>query len=222
MPVVGVLPAAGRAARLQPLAGSKELLELAGRPVLEYAVERLRAGGADEIRVVTRPDKNDVGAHAHALGLTVVEAEPETLAESIATGTEGLRPDDVVLIDLPDSVWEPVDGFALLVEALKPQAVAVLGVFPSTEPERGDVVEVDRDGAVRGVSVKPADPAGNLVWGAVAARASALDGLREHVEPGELFDALARGGRVRAVRFPGEFLDIGTKEALARARKQLA
>jgi CTP:molybdopterin cytidylyltransferase MocA len=50
MRVVGVLPAAGRAARLQPLAGSKELLELGGRPVLEYAVERLRAGGADETR----------------------------------------------------------------------------------------------------------------------------------------------------------------------------
>jgi len=96
-----VLPAAGHAARLQPLAGSKELLELAGRPVLDYAVERMRAGGAAEIRVVTRPDKGDVRTHAHELGLTVVDAEPETLAESIATGAEGLAPDDVVLIDLP-------------------------------------------------------------------------------------------------------------------------
>lgn len=220
--MVGVLPAAGHAARLQPLAGSKELLELAGRPVLDYAVERLRAGGAAEIRIVTRPDKGDVRTHAHELGLTVVDAEPETLAESIATGADGLAADDVVLIDLPDSVWEPVDGLAALVEALEPGTDAVLAVFRSTEPERGDVVEVDRDGAVHSVSVKPSEPAGDLVWGAVAARASALRSLRRHPDPGQLFDELAHGGRVRAVRFPGEFIDIGTKEALARARKELS
>jgi dTDP-glucose pyrophosphorylase len=220
--VVGVLPAAGHAARLQPLAGSKELLELAGRPVLDYAVERMRAGGAAEIRIVTRPDKGDVRTHAHELGLTVVDAEPETLAESIATGADGLAADDVVLIDLPDSVWEPVDGLAALVEALEPGTDAVLAVFRSTEPERGDVVEVDRDGAVHSVSVKPSEPAGDLVWGAVAARASALRSLRRHPDPGQLFDELAHGGRVRAVRFPGEFIDIGTKEALARARKELS
>ena len=220
--MVGVLPAAGHAARLQPLGGSKELLELAGRPVLDYAVERMRAGGAAEIRIVTRPDKGDVRTHAHELGLTVVDAEPETLAESIATGADGLAADDVVLIDLPDSVWEPVDGLAALVEALEPGTDAVLAVFRSTEPERGDVVEVDRDGAVHSVSVKPSEPAGDLVWAAVAARASALRSLRRHPDPGQLFDELAHGGRVRAVRFPGEFIDIGTKEALARARKELS
>jgi glucose-1-phosphate thymidylyltransferase len=222
MRVVGVLPAAGRAARLQPLAGSKELLELAGRPVLEYAVERLRAGGADEIRVVTRPDKDDVRAHALALRLDVVEAQPESLAASIAAGVEGLGPDDAVLIDLPDSVWESVDGFTKLVEAMEPGTDLVLAVFRSAEPERGDVVEVDADGAVHRVSVKPAEPAGDLVWGAAAARASALGALRRHADPGQLFDELARGGRVRAVRFPGEFIDIGTKEALALARRELS
>ncbi|HZB36129.1 MAG TPA: NTP transferase domain-containing protein [Gaiellaceae bacterium] len=55
--IVGVVPAAGHATRLQPLEGSKELLEIGGRPVFDYLVERLRAGGAEEIRVVTRPEK---------------------------------------------------------------------------------------------------------------------------------------------------------------------
>src|SRR5829696_2352059 len=217
MRVVGVLPAAGRAARLQPLTGSKEMLELAGRPVLEYAVVRLRAGGANEIRVVTRPDKDDLRTHALALELELVDAEPESLAASIAAGVERLAPDDAVLIDLPDSVWEPVDGFAQLVEALEPGTDVVLAVFRSAEPERGDVVEVDTDGAVHRVSVKPAEPTGDLVWGAAAARVSALGELRRYADPGQLFDELARGGRVRAVRFPGEFIDIGTKEGLARA-----
>jgi glucose-1-phosphate thymidylyltransferase len=220
--VVGVLPAAGRAERLQPLAGSKELLDVGGRPVLEYAVERMRLAAADEIRVVTRPDKADVRAHAQALGLTVVEAEPATLAESVAGGVDGLDADDVVLVGLPDSIWHPVDGFARLVSALEPGVDVVLGVFRSGEPERGDVVDVDADDVVRGVAVKPAEPAGELVWGAVAARAGALAGLRRHSEPGHLFDELARDGRVLAVRFPGEFIDVGTKEALAAARKEVS
>jgi glucose-1-phosphate thymidylyltransferase len=220
--LVGVLPAAGRAERLQPLTGSKELLDVGGRPVLEYAVERMRAADAEEIRVVTRPDKADVRGHARALGLTLVDAEPATLAESIAAGVQGLDADDVVLVGLPDSIWRPLDGFTHLVRALEPDTDVILGVFRSREPERGDVVDVDEENVVQGVAVKPGEPEGNLVWGAVAARAGALRELGRHAEPGHLFHELALDGRVRAVRFPGEFIDIGTKEALATARKEVS
>jgi len=220
--VVGVLPAAGHAARLQPLEGSKEVLEVGGRPVLEYSVERMRAAPACEIRLVTRPDKTDVRDHAKRLGLTVIDAEPATVAGSILAGLDGLGPDDVVLLGLPDSIWHPVDGFAQLVRALSPGADVVLGVFRSSEPERGDVVDIGSDGIVRAVAVKPVEPAGDLVWGAVAARVGALAPLARHREPGYLFDELARGGRALAVRFVGEFIDIGTKEALDRAREDVS
>jgi glucose-1-phosphate thymidylyltransferase len=216
--LVGVLPAAGRAERLQPLEGSKELLEIGGRPVLDYAVERLRAADPDEIRMVVRPEKDDVVERARALELTVVEARPESLAESVLAGSAGLADDDTVLLDLPDSIWEPVGGFRLLLAALTPGTDVVLGTFRSAEPERGDVVEADADDRVTAVHVKSPEPPGDEVWGAVAARAGALGGLTRHSQPGDLFDELAREGRVHAVRFPGEFLDIGTKEALARAR----
>lgn len=218
MRLVGVLPAAGRAERLQPLDGSKELLEIGGRPVLDYSVDRLRAADPDEIRIVVRPEKEDVLERARALQLTVVEARPESLAESVLAGIAGLADDDTVLLDLPDSIWEPVDGFRLLLGALGPGTDVVLATFRSAEPERGDVVVADADDRVTAVHVKSPEPPGNEVWGAVAARAGALSELRSHAEPGDLFDELAREGRVHAVRFPGEFLDIGTKEALARAR----
>ena len=57
MGVVGIVPAAGYATRLQPLDCSKEVVPVGGRPVLGYLVERMRAGGASEIRVVTRAEK---------------------------------------------------------------------------------------------------------------------------------------------------------------------
>lgn len=219
--IVGVVPAAGRAKRLQPLAGSKEMLGVGGRPVIDYVVERLRATSADEIRVVTRSEKRDVAEHAELLGLTVVRANPETLAQSVLAGIQGLAEDDAVLLGFPDSLWEPVDGFCRLLEGLDADTAVVLGLFRSGEPKRGDVVELGPGRRVARVHVKPADPLSDLIWGMAAGRAGALTGLRDHDQPGNLFDEVARRGRARAVLFPGEFIDIGIKEALERARQLL-
>jgi glucose-1-phosphate thymidylyltransferase len=197
------------------------MLQLGGRPMLDYAVERLRLAPVDEIRIVVRPEKHDVVEQAGVLGLTVVEARPRSLAESVAAGIAGLAADDLVLLDLPDSIWEPIEGFRTLLEALGPETDVVLGTFRSAEPERGDVVQIVQDDRVVAVHAKSPEPPGDLVWGAVAARAAALSRLAGYSEPGDLFDELARRGRVRAVRFPGEFIDIGTKEALERARELL-
>jgi glucose-1-phosphate thymidylyltransferase len=197
------------------------VLEVGGRPVLDYVVERMWAALADEIRLVTRPEKADVIERAARLDLTVVEAQPPNVSDSVLAGAAGLASDDVVLLGLPDSVWEPLEGFAELLDALTRGTDAVLGVFRSTEPRRGDVVALAADGRVSAVHVKPADPPGELIWGCAAIRAGSLEGLRRHPEPGHLFAELAERGRVRAVRFPGEFIDIGTKEALARARTRL-
>ena len=45
--------------------------------------------------------------------------------------------------------------------------------------------------------------------------------LTDNAEPGLLFDDLTRQNRVRAVPFPGQMIDIGTNEALDRARELL-
>jgi hypothetical protein len=48
----------GRMKSEQPLDCSKEMLEVDGRPVIDYPVERMRAAACDELRVVTRPEKD--------------------------------------------------------------------------------------------------------------------------------------------------------------------
>jgi glucose-1-phosphate thymidylyltransferase len=208
MAVVGLIPAAGRATRLGLAEGSKELVDVGERPVMDYLVERLRLV-TDEIVVVTRPDKRDVIEHSRSLGLRIVEGEPSSVSESLLLGLSGA---DTVLLGFPDTIWEPVDGFVRLVEALEEADVA-LGVFESEDPGRSDVVEA--------VDVKPDQPRSNLIWGCAAARADALTGLDRHDQPGFLFDELAREGRTRAVRFAGAMIDVGTPEALARARRLL-
>jgi NDP-sugar pyrophosphorylase family protein len=216
MPVVGLIPAAGLAERLQPLEGSKEMLSVGGRAVMDHLVERMREA-ADEIVVITRPEKRDVIEHAGELGLRVVEGEPTSVSGSLRLGLREVDSDETVLLGFPDTLWEPSDGFAQLLDALD-GADVVLGVFESEEPERSDVVVIDGD-RVEAVDLKPRDPRSNLIWGCAAAQASALSGLDRHDQPGLLFDELAREGRVRAVRLAGAMIDVGTNKALARARR---
>ena len=213
MDPVGLIPAAGHAERLQPLPCSKEVYPVGGRPVMDYVVERLRAAHCRELRVVTRPDKKDVIEHARELGAELVMGTPPTLAVSLALGLQGLGASDVVLVGLPDTVWEPMDGFVQLLDRLEDGADIVLGVFESDEPERSDVVVLDHQGLVQRVHVKEPDPPSNLVWGCFAARVGALAGLERSPSPGHFFD----GREVAAVVLPGRMLDIGTPEALAAA-----
>jgi glucose-1-phosphate thymidylyltransferase len=220
--IVGIVPAAGYATRLQPLAGSKEVYRVGGRPLMDYIVERMRAVPCDELRVVTRPDKRDVIEHADELGVRVIEGRPKTLAQSIARGVEGLASNDVALVGLPDTIWQPEDGFPRLLAALDADTDAVLGLFESNEPERSDVVALDAAGGVTAVDVKPPKPATNLIWGCAAARVAALAGLERKAWPGEHFDDLVRGGHVCAVRLGSDYVDVGTKEALREAEARFA
>lgn len=183
---------------------------------MDHLVERMRAANPDEITVVTRPEKTDVVEHSRALGARVVQGRPGSVGESIALGLDPAEPDDVVLIGFPDTLWEPVDGFARLVGALEGYEAA-LGLFRTPELSRSDVVVVE-DERVRAIEVKPAAPPSDLIWGCAAVRRRALDGLADHAEPGHLLGELAAAGSVRGVYLSDSWLDIGTREALARAQ----
>jgi CTP:molybdopterin cytidylyltransferase MocA len=218
--VIGVVPAAGRAERLQPLAGSKELLAVRGRPVIEHVVERMREAGAQEIRVVTRPDKPDVIAHAAGLGVTVILGEPPTSAESVLLAVQGLSADDVAMIGFPDTVWTGAPGFDEVAALLGGGADVALGLFRGRDEaqlRRSDVVVLSGT-TVHAVQVKPERPGSGLLWGLAAARAGALGGLAGREHPGQLFADLAGEGRVAGVVLAGEFLDVGTPADLEAAR----
>lgn len=195
------------------------MLRVGGRPVIDFLIERMLIAGVEAVVVVTRPDKRDVVEHVTAAGADVALGTPRTVSESLLLGLERVRDADVALLGFPDTIWDPEDGFVRLVGALDEDDVA-LGVFGSDEPERSDVAVLDGDRVLE-VHVKPPNPPGRLVWGCAAARVSALHALDRYADPGYLFDKLARSGRVRAVRFPGRMIDVGTPEALAQARRLL-
>ena len=216
--LVGVLPAAGYAQRLQPLPCSKELLSIAGRPVIEYLVERVQAVDPDELRIVTRPEKEDVIAYAEEADATVILGYPENINESIATGLAGLDPDDVVLTGFPDSLWEPLDGFRPLVDAVKEGHEVALGLFEAPGLVGSDFLSFDEDGEITGFHIKPSEPPSDWMWGCAAARVRALDGLTDVEWPSLHMAALvSRGVDLVGIRLSDQYLDIGTRESLTRA-----
>lgn len=182
--------------------------------MLDHLVERMRAGGAEELVVVTRPEKHDVSERAGALGARVLEIRTRTVTESIEAGLEGLAQDTVVLLGFPDTIWEPANGFRLLVERVAAGTDVVLGLFRTPDLRRSDVVRFDEQGRVAGIAVKPAQPPSDWIWGCAAARRPALEGLAREPDPGRHFDALARHGLVEGVELSDRWLDVGTKEAL--------
>lgn len=215
MSIVGVIPAAGYAERLQPIDCSKELLPIAGRPIMDYVVERMRVGGCSELRIVTRPEKQDVISYAERIGATLVLDHPNTINESLAAGLAGLAPDDIALLGFPDSLWEPIEGYGLLIEAVEQGQDAALGLFDVPEGVPGsDCVSLDDAGGIAGFQIKPEHPPSTLTWGCAAARVRALAGLADVEWPSQHMDALRKRGQLIGVPLSSAYVDIGTPQAL--------
>ena len=220
MRTVGVVPAAGYATRLGPIPQSKEVIPVDGRPAMDYLLDRLDHAPCDDVRVVTRPEKADVIAHAQSRGARVITGHPAHVSESLLLGIADLPDDAEVLFGFPDSIWEPPDGFARLLAALRrPGTEIALGLFRTNEPERSDVVTLEAE-RVKGIAVKPARPATSWIWGCCATSARVLRGLREVPEPGVYFDGFCARGVVAGIALSDVWIDIGTQEALAAVRRE--
>jgi glucose-1-phosphate thymidylyltransferase len=216
--VIGIVPAAGYATRLGNLPRSKELLEVNGVPVIEYLVRRMEVAGCSEIRVVTRPEKEDVRDYAARRGATVLLAHPAHVGASVAAALEGVSTNALVALGYPDTLWEPLDGFVRLRDAVDSETDVVLGLFRTLDAARSDVVVTDSSGRVADILVKPSDPPSMLVWGCLVASAFALADVGSFSEVSDsLKSAIAR--RRVASRWLSKFwLDVGVPAALEKAR----
>jgi UTP--glucose-1-phosphate uridylyltransferase len=223
-----VIPAAGLGTRLRPYTDTtaKELLPLAGTPVIDHVLDELRAAGVDRVIAITRRGKEPLEERLRAAGAECVrQPEPLGLGHAISFA-EPLLGGEPFAVALPDCLY----GTPVVLRALAdagPHAVAVERVPPELISRFGIVaLEGDR---VTGVVEKPA-PADAPSDLAIAARyvlgPSVFDALRETGADatGELglaqaLDLLARTERVTAVQLPPDVprVDVGTREAYEHA-----
>ncbi|HEX5867475.1 MAG TPA: sugar phosphate nucleotidyltransferase [Beijerinckiaceae bacterium] len=233
----GIVPAAGRGSRIQPLAFSKELLPVGSRltggverpcAVSEYLVERMLHGGADKICFVISPGKSDImeyygGAYGAATIAYVVQPEASGLCDAIFRAAPLIGQHEAAIVGLPDTVWFPEKALADL-----PEDKLSFLLFPVERPELFDAVVLDGDDRVREIQVKRAGAASRWIWGAFKMPGRVLGELRrlwlerggrdEYV--GTLVNAyLAAGGEALGVKAGSAYVDVGTlhgyREAVA-------
>ena len=236
----GVVPAAGRGSRIQPLAFSKELLPVgsrsdngADRPcaVSEYLLERLILGGADKICFVISPGKSDIleyfGDRYDSAELAyVVQPRALGLCDAVFRAIPLVHPDEPVAVGLPDTIWFPEDGLARL-----PDDRFSFLTFPVDEPQNFDAVVAGPDGRIREIQVKVREPASRWIWGAFRMPGRVFHELhalwRDRRCEDEYFGTLVnawieQGGTACGVRAGASYVDVGTLHGYRRALGLLA
>jgi dTDP-glucose pyrophosphorylase len=224
----GIIPAAGRGSRIQPLAFSKELLPVGSRiesgverpcAVSEYLLERMIRAGADKICFVISPGKSDIlgyygGRYGEAAIAYVVQPSPLGLCDAIFCAAPLISEDEAVLVGLPDTVWFPEDGLALL-----PSDRLSFLLFPVERPELFDAVVLEGEDRVREIQVKRSDAASRWIWGAFRMPGATLHDLKAlwHAREGQdqyvgtLVNAwLAAGNEAVGVKAGRAYVDVGT------------
>ncbi|MFZ5917485.1 MAG: sugar phosphate nucleotidyltransferase [Chloroflexota bacterium] len=256
--VIGLIPAGGLAARIAPLPVSKELYPIGFRTVegdsglrpkvvCHYLLEKMQLAGIDRAYIILRQGKWDIpaylgdgsmlGIHLAYLMMRLPYGAPYTLDQAYP-----FVQDCIVALGFPDIIFQPDDAFVqLLGRQAASEADIVLGLFPVDQPHKMDMVELDDDGRVRQIVIKPAQTHLRYtwfiaVWTPVFTRfmhdylasiqitaTKSLDekngsACREIFVGDVIRVALQNGLRVESVIFAqGTYVDIGTPEDLVRA-----
>ncbi|RYZ01797.1 MAG: nucleotidyltransferase family protein [Myxococcales bacterium] len=233
--MLGVIPAAGAARRLQPLPFSKELLPVGSqlkdgserpRAVSEFIVERLILGGATRLCFVVAPRKLDIITYYGASidGIPVcyaIQPEPAGLCDAVFRALPFAAPQESMAVGLPDTVWFPADAL----RTLPPDALSFL-LFPVEQPELFDAVVTDDAGRVQQIQVKCPSASSSWIWGAFQAPCPVFRELyalwlergKQDEYVGSLVNEyLARGGHASAVRAGTSYVDVGTVTGYRRA-----
>jgi glucose-1-phosphate thymidylyltransferase len=256
--VVGLIPAGGQATRIAPLPCSKELYpvgfrrvdggsSLRPKAVCHYLLEKMRLADIDRAYIVLREGKWDIPAylgdgqmfdmHLAYLMMRLPFGAPYTLDQAYPFVHDAL-----IAFGFPDIIFQPDDAFVqLLAQQAATGADIVLGLFPADQPQKMDMVDLDADGQIRQIVIKPLQTYLRYTWFvavwtpvftrflhrylAAVQNANGQGGAGNTApEQRELFvgdviqAAIENDLRVEAEFFPdGTYLDIGTPDDLVKA-----
>ena len=240
-----VIPCGGRGTRLAARYPdtAKELLPVAGKPLLQWALEEAAAAGLDRVVVVTSPTKPEIRKFLSdrptvRLSVTLVtQPEPRGLGDAVACARELVGDDDVAVL-LPDNLFPrthapaiaPVlaarraTGLAAVLLAELPPATGATG--RATGHRRSDGLWRVEAVAAKGSGIGGLSPIGRMVFGPdVFERWERLrSGLAAGAELDDvpLLHALAARGDLVGVPLDGPFYDAGVPEGYTSALAALS
>ena len=232
-----IVPVAGLGTRLLPATRSqpKEMLPLIDKPVVQYVVEELAAGGIERILFVTGAHKRAIEDHfdhpdVRVKVLYTRQPQPAGLGDAIRCA-DGFANQGVV-VALGDGVIDPPGIVPRLIEVFeseRPDAALAVAPIPDEEVSRRGIVVIE-EAQVSDLLEKPqaADVASRTaMMGRYVLGPSVFDALRglgpDASGEVQLTDALRRvlgeGGRIAAVPLASgqRRHDIGSPEGYCAA-----
>lgn len=226
----------GSGTRLRPFSHSmpKQLVPVAGKPVLFHALEALREAGITETGVIVGAPGTAVRAAVgdgsrFDMSVTYIPQEaPKGLAHCVMVARDFLAEDDFVMY-LGDTVY--AGGVTAAVDAFREgRAAAQLVVTKVENPSQYGVVELDATGLVTAMEEKPTAPRSDLAVTGLYCFTPEIHEAVRAIRPSrrgelEITDALQwlilRGRPVRARTFSGYWADTGTLHDLLECNKVL-
>lgn len=230
----GLVLAGGKGSRLRPLTatGAKQLVPVANKPVLFYALEQLVAADVVEIGIVT----GDTGAQVREavgdgtrFGARVTylpQPAPLGLAHAIVIAREWLG-DDAFCMFLGDNFLKGgITPYAARFRTAVCQAQILLKRVP--DPSAFGVAVLDGDGRVVRLVEKPKDPISDLAVIGVYFFGPEIHEITPRLVPSargelEITDAIQglvdAGCLVHAAEIDDEWIDTGKKDDLLAANR---
>jgi len=228
--VRAVVLVGGFGTRLRPLTHTmpKQMLPVAGRPMIERSLAHLARHGVDDV-VLSLGYRSDSFTSAypdgHCAGVQLhyaVEPEPLDTAGAIRFAARDAGIDDTFLVVNSD-VLTDFDLTALLAFHRTRGAEATIALTPVEDPSHFGVVSTDDDGKVLAFVEKPAPgtaPTNLINAGFYVLEPSVVDriadGRPSSIER-ETFPALVDAGTLYARADDAYWIDVGTPERYLRA-----
>jgi glucose-1-phosphate thymidylyltransferase len=145
----GLILAGGQGLRLKPLTDTrlKPMLPVAGKPILEYNIERLAAAGVREIAIVVPPDSDEIVrafGSGRRFGVTlayIIQEQPLGTAHAVAVAHSALG-DRPFYMTFGDNLT-PWDISRLAPVHERHRAATTVALFRAADPRKHGVAELD-------------------------------------------------------------------------------
>ncbi|MDQ6816271.1 MAG: glucose-1-phosphate thymidylyltransferase [Actinomycetota bacterium] len=230
----GLILSGGRGTRLRPIThtSAKQLVPVANKPVLFYAIEAMAQAGIDEVGVIIAPETgNEIRAAAgdgskFGVRLTyIVQNDPLGLAHAVLTAEPFLGENPFVMYLGDNLLQGGIEDLLAAFQEHGPDALILLTPVP--DPENYGVAELS-DGAVVRLVEKPLEPSTNLALVGVYMFTAAVHAAARAIEPSargelEITDAIQhlvdQGLRVEPHVVRGWWKDTGRLEDMLAANR---
>lgn len=225
-----LLLAAGLGTRLRPLTDSvpKCLVEINGRPLLDYWIELLANAGIRDILInlhhLPEPVLEYIDSCPYPVSLTTA-FEPELLGTggTLLKNRDFFLDEPAMIVHADNFSRFDMGAFIRRYEERSAGIEITMMTFVADNPSSCGIVELDSEGVVQGFHEKVANPPGNLANGAVyivssevRAFVAVLGKSRVDLSTEVLPHYM---GRINTFQNRVYHRDIGTPEQLARARR---